>query len=250
LAGYFVGREFEREVTRVWTVGEAEGGAVVDDPISASGEKGCLIRGGANCQYAGTGGLTGTRARGGVFDDDAILCGEVEGGRTFGVGLGIGLAVLNVGGGDEMMDVVPKAGGTEADFGEDACGGSDDGELSGSCGGEKLFGAGEGDHVGNVFDFGPLHPGVFSEMRGGIGVWEEVADGSEAGTAVGELDGGVGIEVVFAGPASPNAGHSGSRVDQNAIHVDEETSAGDLDHGDILAGNGGGVGSLEVVVGG
>ena len=227
---------------------EAKGGAIVDDPIGAGSEKGLVIGGGTNGENASAGGFAGTRAGGSIFDDDTILRGETEVGGTFGVGFGIGLAVMNVGGGDEMMDMVPEARGTEADVGESARGRSDDGELPGSSGSEEGFGAGESDDVSDVFDFGALHPIVFGEMDGGVGVWEKFADRSETGAAMGELDGGVGVEIVLAGPAGPDASDRGSGVDKDAIHVDKETSAGDLRHGDILAGNGGVVGSWPFAV--
>ena len=56
----------------------------------------------------------------------------MEGGGPFRVRLGVGFAMLNVTGGDEMMDVVPQIGGTQTDFGEGARGGSNDGQLTGS----------------------------------------------------------------------------------------------------------------------
>jgi hypothetical protein len=249
LPGDFVGGEVEREVARIRRMGKANRGAIVDDPIGAGGEKSLVVGGSANGENAGASRFAGTRAGRRIFDDDAILRGEMEGGGAFGVGFGVWLAVVNVAGGDEMMDVFPQSGGAKTDFGEGTGGGGDDGELAGSRGGEQVFGAGKRDDVGDVFDFGTLHPGVFGKVDGGVGVREEFTDGGEAGAAVGELDSGVGVEIMFAGPADPDTGDGGSGVDKNAIHVDEEASAGDLDHGDILAVNEVEVGSREPSVG-
>jgi hypothetical protein len=246
LAGVFVGGELEGKLAGVGDVREAKRGAIVDDPIGARSEKGGVVGGAANGKNASASGFAGTYAGRSILDDDAILSGEMESGGAFCVGLGIGFAVTNVGGADEVMDVVPKARGAEADFGKCARGGSDDGELAGSSGGEQVFGSGKGGHVGDVFDFGALHPIIFGEMDGSVGVGEEFANGGEAGAAVGELDGGVRIEIVLEGPARPNAGDRGSGVDENAIHVDEEASTGDLDHEVILAVNGGRRGVLHV----
>ena len=154
----------------------------------------------------------------------------MEGGGSFQVRLGIGLTAGDVAGSDEVPDVRPQPGGAQANFGESAGGGSDHSELRGRDGGEQFLGSREGDDVVDIFDFSAFHPFVFGEMDGGIGVRQELLDGSEAGAAVSSGDGEVGIEVVLAGPAGPDASNGGSGVNEDAVHVEEEALAGDWGH--------------------
>jgi len=108
--------------------------------------------------------------------------------------------------------------------------------LRGRHAGEEILRAGERDDVGDLFDFGLLHPAIFGEMDGGIGVGQKFADGAEAGAAVGEMDGEVCIEIVFLGPTGPDASDGRSGVDENAVHVEEEGTAGEGGHIGILMG--------------
>jgi len=209
---------------------QMERSKIVDDPIGSRSEEVCIGGGGAKREHTGTGGFAGARAGGSIFRDDAKLRMEMEGGRAFQVRLGIGLAAGDVAGGDEVLNVRPEPSGAQANFGENARGRRDHGKLRGRDGSEKLSGSGEGDDVVDVFDFSAFHPLVFREMDGGIGMREEFLDGSEAGAAVGGGDGKVGIEVVLAGPARPDAGNGGSGVDEDAVHVEEEALAGDGGH--------------------
>ena len=95
--------------------------------------------------------------------------------------------------------------------------------------------AGKSDDVGDFFDFAAFHPAIFFEMDGGIGLGKKFADRGEAGAAVGEVDDVIGIEIVLEGPATPYAGDGRGRVDEDAIHIDEEGFAGDWRHGHIVA---------------
>ena len=92
----------------------AKRGAIVDDPVGAGGEEGLIVCRGANREDAGAGSFAGTRAGRGIFHDDAKLRVEMDGRGAFLVRLGIGLAALNVTGGDEMVDVPQEARGAEA----------------------------------------------------------------------------------------------------------------------------------------
>ncbi len=92
------------------------------------------------------------------------------------------------------------------------------------------MGTGKRDHVGDLFNFALLHPAIFREVSGGIGVGKEFADGCEAGAAVGEVDDVVGVEFVLAGPAGPNAGDGRGGVDEDAVHVDKQSMAKDGSH--------------------
>jgi hypothetical protein len=201
---------------------EVGGAEIVDDPIGASGEEIGVGGRGAKSEDAGARGLSGTRAGRSVFDNDAGLRMEMKGRSAFKVRLGIGLAADDVAGGNEMLDMRPELGGPETNFSEGAGGGSNDGELRRGDGGEKFGGAGEGDDVVDVFDFGAFHPFVFGKMDGGIGVGEKFLNGSETGAAMGSGNGEFGIEIVLAGPTHPDASDGGSGVDEDAVHVEEQ----------------------------
>jgi hypothetical protein len=217
--------------------GKAKGGAIVDDPVRAGSEEGGITGGGANGEDASASGFARKGAGRRVFDDDAILRRETKGSGAFEVRLRVGLAVTDVGGGYEMLDVIPQSGGTETYFGEGPSGGSDDGELAGKHCSKKRLSAGQSDDIGDILDFGAFHPIIFGEMNSGIGMGKKFANGGEAGAAVGELHRRIGVEIMLEGPAGPDTGDGGSGVDENAIHVDEKASAVDLGHFLILAAN-------------
>src|ERR1700682_201911 len=58
-----------------------------------------------------------------------------------------------------------------------------------------------------------------------VGGGEEFADGGEAGAAVGLADHFVGDEAVFIRPDGPDAGDRGRGVYQDAVEIEEHTSA-------------------------
>jgi len=97
--------------------GEADGGAIVDDPVGATGMELGIAGGGADGKDAAAGGFAGADAGWGVFDDDTVGRGKAESGGSGEVGLGIRLATLDVAGGDEMADEIEEACGAEAHFG-------------------------------------------------------------------------------------------------------------------------------------
>ena len=230
LARWFVGGKFEGELGGARAGVGAKRGTIVDDPVGAGGEEGLVVCGGANRENAGAGSFAGTRAGRCVFDNDTELRVEMDGCSAFLVGLGIGLAALNVTGGDEMVDELPEASGAEAHFGEGTRGGSDHGELTRGQRGEQFPRAGEADDAGEIFDFRALHPGIISEMNGRVGVREKSLDGDETGAAVSELDDVIGIHIVFLSPARPDPGDGGSRVDKHAVHINEQALADNLRH--------------------
>ena len=141
----------------------------------------------------------------------------------------------DVGGSDEVDDVCQKISGAQTNFSEGARGRSDYTELRRRDEREELLCAGKSDDVGDFFDFAALHPTIFFEMDGGIGLGKKFTDRGEAGAAMGEMDDVIGIEIVFEGPASPDASDGGSGVDEDAIHIDEEGFAGDWRHGHIVS---------------
>ena len=148
-----MGGEFEGELIAGGSEGAAEGSAVVGDPIGAGGVEFCIGAGGADGEDARTGRFAGACAGGGVFDDDAIGRRELQGRGAFQIRLRMRLAVLDVAGGDQVMDEGSDTGGAEADFGEVACGRGDHDALSGGRGGEEFPGARKGNHVGDVIEF-------------------------------------------------------------------------------------------------
>ena len=81
--------------------------AVIGDPIGAGGEERSVVAGGADGEDPGSRRLSGSGARGGVFDDDAIPRRKLKRGGTFEVRLRMRLAVLDVAGGYELTDKLP-----------------------------------------------------------------------------------------------------------------------------------------------
>jgi hypothetical protein len=57
------------------------------------------------------------------------------------------------------------------------------------------------------------------------------ADGGEAGAAVGTGNDFFGVESVLDGPAAPDAGHGGSGVDEDSVHVEQQSGTMDFGHG-------------------
>jgi hypothetical protein len=210
-------------------------GAIIGDPVGASGEEGRVFSRSADGKNAAASGFAGTSAGGRVFDDDAILWGKVDGGGAFEIGLRIGFAVLDVGGGDEVGDVFPEMSDAQADFGEGAGGGSDYTESAGRNCGEQFFGAREGDDVGDILDFTAFHPLIFDKMDRGVGVGQELPEGVKAHASVGEVDDVFGIHIVLESPAGPDAGDGGRGINEDAVHVDEEALAIDQGHKLIVA---------------
>ena len=129
--------------------------------------------------------------------------------------------MLDVAGGDELADEFPQAGGTETDFGERACGGSDHGAPGGRDAGQKSMGAGKRDQVGDVFNFTALHPAIFFQVILRRIFRQQVLDGGKGSATVRERDDADGVHVVARGPAGPDAGDGCGGIDENAVHVDE-----------------------------
>jgi len=201
----------------------ADRSAIVDDPVGARGKKLGIVSGGADGEDAAAGGFAGTDAGRSVFNHHAVGGRKAKGGGSGEIRLGIRLATLDVAGGDEMPDEIEKACGAEADFGEAACGGSDDRELVGWDGGEEFARAGEGNDVSDVVDLCLFEPGMFPEMNGMGGVRKERLDRGETGAAVSGLDDEFGGHALLDGPVGPGAGHGGGGIDENAVHIKEQS---------------------------
>ena len=137
----------------------------------------------------------------------------------FALRLGVGLAVLDIRSCDEMNYVLPKASGAETDFGKGARGGSNHSKLSRRNRSEQILGAWERDNISDLIDFASFHPAIFFQVHGGISMGKEFTDGCKAGAAMGEVDDVIGIQVVFEGPARPDASDGRSGVDEDTVHV-------------------------------
>jgi hypothetical protein len=145
--------------------GKREGGEVGDDAVSPGGEEIGVICGGAQSEYAGTGGFAGADACGGVFDDETVSGREVEKFGAFEIRLRMGLAVEDVARSDEILRD-RQTGGAQTNFSESASGGSDHGPAISGEELEQVCGAGESDEVGDVFDFEAFDFAVFGEVVG------------------------------------------------------------------------------------
>ena len=88
--------EFEEELAGRRAGREVKRGAVVGDPVGTRGEKWPVTGRGANRENTAAGGLAGTRAGGGVFNDDTILRDETDRACAFEIGLGVGFAILDI----------------------------------------------------------------------------------------------------------------------------------------------------------
>jgi hypothetical protein len=234
-APWLVNRKVEEELSSGSGGGDADSGTVVDDPVGTGREQDVVFDGGADREHARTSRFAGFNAEGRILDDDAIVRVEMEGGGTLKIRLRIGFAALDVRGGDKVLNVRPKLGGAQTDFGESAGGGSDDGKLRGRNGGQQLLRAGKSDDVGDFLDFAALHPTILLEVDFCIGLRKQFANGSEASAAVSRTHHVVGIEMVLQGPAGPNACDGWGGIDEDPVHIEEESFAGDLCHGSILS---------------
>jgi len=153
-------------------------------------------------------------------------CGKPEQRRAFQIGLGVRLAVRDVGGGDHAGGE-RQSGGPDADFCQAASAGGDDGPAIWGKAGEQGDRAGQGDDACEVGDFTAFDFAIFD---GVVGVGQVVADRGEAGTAVGAGDDFFGIESVFDGPLMPDAIDGGSGVDEDSVEVEEQGAGLDLGH--------------------
>jgi len=91
--------------------GEADRGAVVDDPVGALGEGVRDHACGANGKDAASSGFAGADAGRGVFDDDAVSRGNGRERGSGEIGFGIRLTTLDCHGGDEMADEIAETCG-------------------------------------------------------------------------------------------------------------------------------------------
>jgi hypothetical protein len=87
---------------------------------------------------------------------------------------------------------------------------------------QKVEGTGEGNHAYDVFDLAELDFAIFGVV---VGVGEELADGGEAGAAMGLADDFFGDEAMLVGPGRPDACDGGSGVDEDAVEIEEHTAA-------------------------
>lgn len=136
----------------------------------------------------------------------------------------MGLAVRDVVGGDQFFRQ-GKAGGSDADFGKGASAGGHDGPAIIRQAGEQIERAGQRDDAAKVFDFATFNLAIFSLV---IGVRQVFAHGGKAGAAMSVGNDFFRIESVLDGPAAPDARHGGSGVDEDSVHIEQESGAVDL----------------------
>jgi len=88
--------EFEEELAGRRAGREVKRGAVVGDPVGTRGEKWRVTGCGTKRENTAAGGFAGTRAGGGVFNDDTILRDETDRACAFEIRLGVGFATLDI----------------------------------------------------------------------------------------------------------------------------------------------------------
>ncbi len=126
-----------------------------------------------------------------------------------------------------------QAGGSDTDEREAAGAGGDDGPTLGRERAEEFERAGQRDDAVEVFDFAALDFVIFGFD---VAVREVVANGGDAGAAVGGVGDFGGVEAVFESPAGPDAGDSGGGVDEDTVEIEEDSAGEDFFHWGSLAG--------------
>lgn len=91
------------------------------------------------------------------------------------------------------------------------------------------------DHPLQILDLTPLHFAVFRIV---IRAWKVFLDGGQAGTAMSPCHDFLRVESALDRPAPPYARHRRSGVDENSVHVEEQSVTLNLNH----------VGNLAIVV--
>src|SRR5579862_2359270 len=201
-------------------------GTVFQDPLRTGVAQDCLRDRRRKSDDTGSGSLSRADSSGDVLHDDAFSCREAEHGCSFLIGLGIGLTVHDVIGGDESP-WQGQTGGFDANLGQRARARSDDGPAIGGKACEKVERAGERDHAFKVFDLAALNFAILGFV---ISVRKIFADGGETGTSVGGGYDFLGIESMFDRPLSPDAGDGGSGVDEDSVHIEKKGSAVKFGH--------------------
>jgi hypothetical protein len=223
-----LGVQIEKKIFLAWAEREGDGRAIGDDPIRAGSEKLVIGGGGAKRNDTGAGGLASANARGSVFNDNALFGRESETRGTFQIRLRIGLAVLNIVGGDELPGN-GQSRGADTHVGEGPGARGDDSPAPPGERLEKLHRSGQGNNTFDVENLLALNFGVFRLM---VGIGEKFADGGDTGAAVSAAHGVFGVEAMGDSPLVPDAGDGGSGINENAVEVEEQTTALDGSHGD------------------
>src|ERR1700722_15493697 len=188
-------------------------GSVAHDPVGTGGAGYIFFDRRAKSDDLRSRGFTGAHSGGSVFDHDTFRGRKSEEGSAAQIRLGIGLAFHDVVGGDHSRRQ-RKAGGFDANFGQAPSAGGHDGPAIRGKARQQLKCAGQRHDALEVFNFAPLHFAVFGNV---IGVGKIVADGADAGSTMGAGHDFLGIESVLNRPLAPDAGDSGSGVDENSI---------------------------------
>lgn len=120
-----------------------------------------------------------------------------------------------------------QSGRPDADLGKGASTRRNDGPAVVGKAGQQGERAGQRDDAFEIFDFAALDLAVLGFM---IGVRQVFTHRRETGAAMGAGNYFFGIESVLNGPSAPDTRHRGSGVDEDSVHVEEESGAVDLGH--------------------
>lgn len=174
-----------------------------------------------------SGGASGFGARFGVLEDDAVRGREAEEGCSGEVGCGVGFAL-----GDELgMDEVfgdGKSGHGDTDAGQVLCGRCDDSPAVGGERSEECVDAGENGEADAIGEFDFFDE---SEFGFGVKIGAEKGDGFNGADAVDHAEGVGGVDATEVGPLGPTAVDGFDGGDENAVHVKKDAATGELDGG-------------------
>lgn len=208
-------------------MGQADLGAIVQNPVSASLPQYGLFHCGFEGNHFGVRGFTGANSGGDIFDHDAFCGRKSQNGSSLEIGLGMRLAVSNVAGGNQFPGE-REARRADADFSQGAGTRGNDGPAIRGKAGQKGECTGQRDHAFEVRDFAAFDFAVLGFV---IRVREIFADSRQAGTAVGAGDHLLGIESMLKSPLAPHARDCRRGVHQHSVHVEQEGGTADLSHG-------------------
>src|SRR5258708_26313860 len=112
-------------------------------------------------------------------------------------------------------------------FRQRTCAGSHNGPAIRGESGEQFKSSGERNHALKILHFAALH---FAVLGGMIGVREILANVCDARAAMRAGHHFFRIESMLEGPAPPDTGDRRSGIDENSVHIEEESIAAEFGH--------------------